>query len=136
LGSHIGGTDNEKGILFSGNINKIFDWCKENPLEAPARLALMVPIYEGEEIHFITKRLIDEYGDKPYVLENLAANMGTFSWVGSTIPLLERKRRLFEGLINHPKDTVCEWAKRYVKYTEQDILQEIQREEEQKYLYH
>ena len=135
LGSHIGDSHNQIGILFFGNIDKIFDWCKENQLEAPARLALMVPIYEGDEIHSITKRLIDEFGDKPYVLENLASNMGTFSWVGSTIPLLNRKRKIFESLIKHENNFVSEWAERYLKYTDQEILREIQREEEQKYLY-
>ena len=95
----------------------------------------MVPIFEGEGFHSITKRLIDEFGDMPEVLDNLGSNMGSFSWVGSTIPLLESKRKLFESLIIHPKNIVSDWAKRNIYYIAQDILREVQREDEDKFLY-
>lgn len=135
LGSHIGNTHKEVGILFSGNIEKIFDWCKINPIKAPARLASMVPIFGNEGFHPITQRLIDEFGEMPDVLDNLRANMGSFSWVGSIIPLLKSKRKLYESLINHSKIEVREWAQRNIGYTDQEILREVQREEEQKFLY-
>jgi hypothetical protein len=135
LGSHIGGVSNQVGILFSGNIDSIFDWCKKNPIEAPKRLALMVPIFEEQGFHHITKKLIDDFGDNQELLDNLSCNMGSFSWVGSVIPLLDNKIKLFKSLFDHPIARVVEWAKRNVYYLEKDIQNEIQKEEEEKFLY-
>jgi hypothetical protein len=135
LGSQIGGVSNQVGILFLGNIERIFDWCKKYPEKASARLASMVPIFEEEGFHSITKRLIDEFGENHKVLDNLGANMGSYSWVGSTIPLLKSKRKLLESLITHPKIIVKEWSEKKIINLDQEILREIQREEEQKFLY-
>lgn len=135
LGSHIGGVSNQVGILFSGNIEMIFDWCKKYPTKAPVRLASMVPIFEGELFHPIAKRLIDEFGENHEVLANLGSNMGTYSWVGSTIPLLESKKKLFTSLLNHSILEVVDWAKRYIYYTDREIESERQREEEERFLY-
>ena len=136
LGSQIGGVSNQIGILFLGKIERIFDWCKKYPEKAPARLASMVPIFEGEGFHPITKRFIDEFGENQEVVDNLGSNMGSFSWVGSIIPLLESKRKLFETLINHPKNIVSDWAKKNIYYADQEILREAGREDEEKFLYY
>jgi len=135
LGSHIGGVSNQVGLLFSGNIESIFDWCQTNPMEAPKRLALMVPIFEDQEFHPIAKRLINEYGDNQELLDNLSCNMGTYSWVGSVVPLLESKIKLLESLYNHPITRVAEWAQIKVTYLNDEIHKENQKEDERKFLY-
>ena len=135
LGSHIGGVTRSVGILFDGDIETIFEWCKSNQPLAPARLAELVPIY-GENNdnysiwHPITKRLIDEFGEFEEVLSNLGANMGNFSWVGSVVPLLEGKKELFKALENHKNPKVSIWATKYLTYTEEQIKQEKNRDEE------
>ena len=122
-------------ILFKGNIELIFDWCRKFPEKAPARLASMVPIFEGEGFHPITLRLINEYGNQQDVLSSLSSNMGSFSWVGSIIPLLESKRKLFNSLINHSIPEVVDWAKSNIYYVDKGIEREIQREDEERILY-
>ncbi len=135
LGSQIGSMSNKVGILFKGNIELIFDWCRKFPEKAPARLASMVPIFEGEGFHPITLRLINEYGNQQDVLSSLSSNMGSFSWVGSIIPLLESKRKLFNSLINHSIPEVVDWAKSNIYYVDKGIEREIQREDEERILY-
>jgi hypothetical protein len=135
LGSHIGGVSNEVGILFRGDINLIFDWCNKFPEKAPVRLASMVPIFEGEGFHPITLRLINEFGNNQDVLSNLSSNMGSYSWVGSMIPLLKSKRKLFNSLKNHAIPEVADWAKRNICYMDKEIEREQQREDEERFLY-
>lgn len=135
LGSSIGGLSNEVGILFKGDINLIFDWCKKFTEKAPARLASMVPILEGEGFHPIALRLINEYGNDRDVLSNLSSNMESFSWFGSIIPLLESKRKLFNSLINHSIPEVADWANRNSYYVSKEIAREQQREDEERFLY-
>lgn len=135
LGSHIGGISNNVGILFKGNIELIFNWCEKFPEKAPKRLASMVPIFEGEEFHPIALRLINEHGQYQDVLNNLSSNMGCYSWVGSMIPLLKNKRKLFISIINHSIPEVVNWAKSNINYVDKEIEREQQREDEERLIY-
>jgi len=56
--------------------------------------------------------------------------MGNYSWTGSVIPLLISKKQLFESLLNHKINTVVDWAKRNIKYLEEEIKREKYRDEE------
>lgn len=135
LGSHIGGVGRSVGILFDGDIELIFEWCSSNQPLAPARLAELVPIYGNNNNdystwHPIAKRLIDEYGNIEDVLRNLSANMGTYSWVGSMVPLLEAKKELFMSIENHNIRLVAEWAMMYLSYSDEEIKKEKNRDAE------
>lgn len=135
LGSHIGGVGRSIGVLFDGDINAIFEWCRKNSPLAPVRLAELVPIF-GEQNskysiwHPITKRLIDEFGDIDEVLKNLGANMGTYSWTGSTVPFLEAKKELFSKIVDHKIKAVSDWAIKYLTYLEIEINHEKNNDEE------
>ena len=135
LGSHIGGVGRSIGILFNGNIELIFEWCKSNQPMAPSRLAELVPIYGNENNeysiwHPLARRLIDEFGNIQDVLRNLSSNMGTYSWTGSLVPLLEAKKQLFKSIENHEIQLVSEWATQYLTYADEQIRQEKNRDEE------
>ena len=106
LGSNIGGIGRSVGILFEGDVELIFNWCKLNQPLASSRLAELVPIYGDNnnnysEWHPFAKRLIDEFGGNKEVLSHLSSNMGTYSWTGSMVPLLEAKKELFKAIENH-----------------------------------
>lgn len=139
LGSHIGGVGRLVGILFDGDIEIIFNWCdKEKPL-APARVSELAPIFNGNnsnysEWHPIALRLINEYGDITDVLRSLSSNMGTYSWTGSIVALLEAKKKLFETLIEHPIDNVRKWALSNISYLEKDI--EVEKNRDAEYFLH
>lgn len=135
LGSHIGGVGRSIGVLFDGDINSIFNWCKENKPLAPTRLAELVPIFDNNNTdyakwHPIALRLIDEYGEIKEVLSHISSNMGTYSWTGSVVPLLESKRELFRQLTNHKTELVREWATSYIGYLDKDIEVEKNRDAE------
>lgn len=135
LGSHIGGVGRSVGVLFDGNIDLIFDWCSSNQPLAPSRLAELVPIY-GEDNnqystwHPIAKRLIDEFGNIEDVLKGLSSNMGTYSWTGSVVPLLEAKKELFKSIQNHNIELVADWSAKYLSYADEQIRREKNRDEE------
>lgn len=135
LGSHIGGVGRSNGVLFKGDIDEIFNWCHKNKPLAPARLAELVPIFGSNNNDYscwnpITLRLINEFGDIEGVLSSLSSNMGSFSWTGSLVPLLEAKKKLFGEIRNHKIITVSEWAKKHITYSENDIERERDRDEE------
>lgn len=135
LGSHIGGVGRSIGVLFVGNIDMIFEWCKANCPLAPSRLAELVPIFNNDnqeysEWHPIALRLIAEYGHYEDVLSNLGSNMGTFSWTGSLVPFLESKKELFSTIKNHSVNEVSIWANKYLQYLDEDIKRERIRDEE------
>lgn len=135
LGSHIGGVGRKVGVLFTGDIEAIFDWCRINKPLAPARLAELVPIFGGsndnyQEWNSLALKLINEFGNIKEVLINLNANMGTFSWSGSVVPLLEAKKNLFKKLITHELESVANWAKQNIINLDEEIKEERRRDEE------
>jgi hypothetical protein len=135
LGSHIGGVARRTGVLFTGIIDPIFEWCEKRKPLAPIRLAELVPIFDSDNTDYskwnpITLRLINEYGEIQEVLQNLNSNMGTYSWVGSIVPFLEAKRDLFRSLLDHRLLEVRDWAERNIYFLEREIIQEKNRDEE------
>ncbi|MGP1477924.1 MAG: hypothetical protein ACTTJK_10775, partial [Phocaeicola sp.] len=82
--------DNEVGILFQTDHNDaLLDWCAKYPMVAPERLMLMVPLYGENGFSDIVLKLVDLYGEQEGVLTALSCNMGSFSFVGSIVPLYE-----------------------------------------------
>ncbi len=135
LGSRIGGTGRNVGVLFEGDIDAIFQWCMENRNTAPARLAELVPIFDNNNSdysnwHPITLRLLDSFGDIESVLDHLHSNMSTYSWTGSLVPFLEAKRKVFGQLTNHKITLVNEWAISNIDYLEKAIETEKIRDAE------
>jgi hypothetical protein len=104
------------GILFEnskidGYLNKLY---VKYPSVAPERLINMTPliIRNGDLIdwHPQTKYIIDNYGFKKEVLNNLSSNMGSFGSTGSSIPYLNEMDTLVVKLIGHKISEVNSWA--------------------------
>ena len=117
------------------DIDLIFDWCTSNQPLAPARLAELVPIYEDNNTkysvwHSLAKRIIDDFGDNESVLSHLSSNMGSYSWTGSVVPLLEAKKEIFKSIENHEIELVSNWATKYLSYADEQIRKEKNRDEE------
>jgi hypothetical protein len=135
LGSHIGGVGRTIGVLFDGDLEAIFKWCEEKKPLAPSRLAELTPIFNNNNTdysdwHPVALRLLNGYGDIKEVLSNLNSNMGTYSWTGSVVPLLEAKMELFKTITEHPKEEVRNWANSYIVYLDKDIEAEKNRDAE------
>ena len=102
----------------------------EYPDNAPYRIAKMVPVFKDNNCFsdwFMW--ILDKYGDKKEVLNSLHANMNTFSWSGSLIPLLEQKKRCFENTCKHKLPEVRKWSEFCLQELEMALKQEFTREE-------
>ncbi|MDM1377729.1 hypothetical protein [Myroides marinus] len=137
LGAKIGGVRSSSiGLLFdNNNIDQIFEWAKENKEIAPARLAELIPIYDGQndiynKLNPIAERLLSLYGESEKVISGFSSNMGSFVWSGSIIPLLEGKMEIFSILSNHKSDNVRNWALNKLNLTKKEIQYEKDRDEE------
>lgn len=134
LGERVSNINSSPGLLFRrDHIDTFLNWCEEDPSNNAAVLMRMAPICEQGDDSFspIVKELIDRYGDIPGVLDSLSTNMGTFSYVGSPVPLFESYIRLLASLNTHPKEQVRLWASRMIAGYEVSLNHERQYEEEQ-----
>jgi len=117
---HLGvseGANYSDGVLFSNSDHfpLILDWCRSNLPEAPRLIAGMMPTGEltkdGKRAwHPLAKRLIDDFGADEILLNQISANTGSYSSVGSSVPYLRSKKELFDQLKDHPISEVREWA--------------------------
>ena len=132
LGEHINNIYTKKDILFNNNIEKIIDWCNKNQPIAPTLIAELVPIYNEDRTEWnpIAKRLIDEFGSIKEVLDRLGANMNSFSWSGSIVPLLESNKKLLESIVDNSNPIVSEWAQQNINELSKRIIQEKKKDEE------
>ncbi|MGM5631088.1 hypothetical protein O2K51_09310 [Apibacter raozihei] len=135
LGSNNGSLGGGVGILFKGDWETIFNWAKENKEIAPERLAALIPVYAGnndkyDELNPIAIRLLDNFGDNQNVVNEFSANMGTYSWKGSIVPLLEAKKQVFKFLSNHNMVNTRDWANAKLNYINKEIENEKNRDQE------
>lgn len=90
----------------------LFAWCHAHPNRAPALAARCLPVVQGAELHGRMARLIDEFGERPGVLQAVRLNMGNFICNGSGAEHLARYDGPLENLRKHPIPRVREWAMR------------------------
>lgn len=139
IGTRNGYMDNRIGVAFTNSeyYGHIIEWCRQNSEIAPQRIANMMPlsinIDDKETWHPFSKMIIDEFGEYENVLKNLSSNMGTFGTVGSSVPYYQSQKTILLELINHKKETVKDWARGMLDYTEKSIKRE-QLNDEQMYL--
>lgn len=130
-----------EGPLFMIGDEKIKDLCLKNPQFAPSVIAEMCPIFhsdnKGKETRFHdwVLWLLDQFGDMDNVLSGLHANMGSFAWTGSVIPLLIHKKKCFEEIQNHKNIKVRKWVESCLREIEAELSRERNREEYMRLLY-
>lgn len=125
------GYNNGPGILFQTEHNDaLLAWCKKYPLVAPERLMLMVPLYGENGFSDIVYKLVNLYGEQDTVLTALSCNMGSFSFVGSIVPLYEKQLRCIEELSNHNSEKVRIWSVKMSTYLKEQIDVEKNRDAE------
>jgi len=132
---------NTEGILFKDDPQKfkiIFEWSKANRGKDIYWVSELLPIYDitqsgSNSWHVYAKSFIDEFGDIDEVLSGISAKMGTYSWMGSVVPKLQRDRELFESLLNHSKENVRKWARMHINDLEKRIKWENNRDEDEIY---
>jgi DNA-binding transcriptional regulator YiaG len=103
-------------------------WCHAQPEVGPAFVASVAPVLVGndtdaprQEFHPITRRLLDEFGDRDDVLRRIDQNMHTFGWRGSLTTYFALYKAPLKSLENHPKGPVRRWAKKMLASIELQI---------------
>ena len=125
------GFTTEAGPLFQCDIEKIKVFClKHAKSDFPQRLAHMCPIYElienndNRDFHPIVYWFLDNlntFKDEMAVLAAIGANMNSFSWTGSTLPIWQKQKHCFMKILNHKLPLVRDWAKRNIEVLDQEI---------------
>ena len=130
LGDSFSFADTKNPAILNVPEDILFAWCHANPDVGPAFLAQFVPVLKtrrpeagGNELHPITKRLLDEFGERDDVLRRLVANMHTFGWSGSRTTYYALYESPLRELMKHPIGAVRRWAKTMLDH----ILAEIQK---------
>ena len=126
----------KNGILFKGNSQALLNWCDENKPHAPIKIARMLPIMNKDiqnEWHPFTKIFIEKFGSDNKVLSEITANMSTYSWSGSLVPLLKEELELYKHYENSENNIVQNWAIDNIERLKKWIKNE-KNEDEERYL--
>ena len=126
------------GPLFQIERKRVEYLCAKYPDYAPHMVAEMCPIFrfdpdkdklEGSAFNSWVYWLLDNYGDQHSVLDGLHANMCSFSWTGSVLPLLEQRKECFEKITKHQRYEVRKWAEKCIEEIDGEYTRENNREE-------
>lgn len=123
LGTH-NGSNGKLGDLFFGDLEEIFRWTKKNKPKGAYRIANMMPIYDGQSWSSFARRMIDEFGDDEKFLDEIAANMGSYSMVGNSKTYYERIISMASELLEHKLPGVRKWARNCINRYQKEIRRE------------
>ena len=108
----------------------LFAWCHAHPNRAPALAARCLPVTQQTELHRRMARIIDEFGERPGVLQAVQLNMGNFICYGSGAEYLARYDGPLASLRMHQIPRVREWATRMVRIHSDEIREMRNSDEE------
>lgn len=107
------------GPLFQCNIETIKEVClQESQGCLPYRLAYLAPVFDYSDkdepsfsqFFYWLLEHFDSFKEQEEILSEFSSNMGSYSWVGSIIPLLEKKINSFKKLEHHTNTIVKKWV--------------------------
>lgn len=107
------------GPLFQCNIETIKEVClQESQGCLPYRLAYLAPVFDYSDkdepsfsqFFYWLLEHFDSFKEQEEILSEFSSNMGSYSWVGSIIPLLEKKINCFKKLAHHTNTIVKKWV--------------------------
>ena len=100
----------------------LFAWCHAHPDHAPQFAAAVLPVLARQQdttaphdLHPTMRRLLDSFGDRQPVLDEVARNIQSFGWTGSFTTYFARFENPLQGLVDHPKVGVRRWAERMLR---------------------
>ena len=134
FGSEISFDNKEDSILANLPEKVLRDWCESDPENVPVFVArsndVFVKINDKFRISKNTKYLLDEFGNNMDMLNALSANMYSFGWSGSVVPLYRKILAAIEPLLQHQHMTVQKWAEDNVEELKKQIDAENQSDQE------
>lgn len=135
------GTGMGSGPLFQCNINIIKKkTLNERKGDLPERLAQMCPVFKyskekgcyedrfSDFFYWLVDNF-DKFTKQKEILNSFHANMGTFSWTGSVLPLLRRMKKSFIALKTYTKNpTILKWSDNSLYALDKEINNEEKNE--------
>lgn len=107
------------GPLFQCNIETIKEVClQESQGCLPYRLVYLAPVFDYSDkdepsfsqFFYWLLEHFDSFKEQEEIMSEFSSNMGSYSWVGSIIPLLEKKINCFKKLEHHTNTIVKKWV--------------------------
>lgn len=107
------------GPLFQCNIDVIKKAClQESKGCLPYRLAYLAPVFDYSDkdetsfsqLFYWLLDHFDSFKEQEAILSEFSSNIGSYSWVGSIIPLLEKKIKCFKKLEHHANPMGMKWV--------------------------
>lgn len=107
------------GPLFQCKIETIKEVClQESQGCLPYRLAYLAPVFDYSDkdepsfsqFFYWLLEHFDSFKEQEEILSEFSSNMGSYSWVGSIIPLFEKKINCFKKLEHHTNTIVKKWV--------------------------
>lgn len=139
ISNALSGYSLHSGMLFSLPEDYILGALAKYPDRAPIVIAKICPLYDNTNDKSVFAKwpqyLIDHYGNRKDVLETLSCNMGSFSCIGSVIPLYHRQIDVLMPLKEHQNETVRNWAVLQISAIEKEIQREQANEDFQRMHY-
>ena len=124
LGTHM--RDEQPPILSLPEAT-LFSWCHANPDKAPSFAASVIPVLaerqdSGMIVHPILRRLIDEFGVRAEVLDEIKLKIiYDYSWIGSLTKYYGQYIDPIGALTDHRIPSVRRWAKRMIRQLRSEI---------------
>ena len=125
------------GPLFQCNIETIKEVClQESQGCLPYRLAYLAPVFDYSDkdepsfsqFFYWLLEHFDSFKEQEEILSEFSSNMGSYSWVGSIIPLLEKKINCFKKLEHHTNTIVKKWVIENILSLSEQLRKELNSE--------
>lgn len=125
----------EHGVLFFTLPTEfLLDWSSQHSESGPPIIARLMPVFEESDehvsLHEFARALLDRFGNRPDVLAEITANIGSFGSWGSRVPYLERRVKVLRDLQDHPLSEVRMWAEQTISALEREMERETVFDEE------
>ena len=121
------------GPLFQCDIEAIKNYClKESQGCLPYRLAYLAPVFDYtdnnspsfSEFFYWLMENFEEFKEQEKILSEFGCNMGSYSWGGSIIPLLEKKLACFEKLKRNTNPIIKKWIDNHLTSLTEQLRRE------------
>ena len=89
------------------------------------------PELPDRDFHPLTKRILDEFGERAEVQGAIDSNMHSFGWTGSLTTYFALYEQPLQRLDSHPHRQVRRWASKMLRNIRREITREKNRDDEQ-----
>ena len=119
--------------MFQCNVETIKEVClRESKGCLPYRLAYLAPVFDYSnqdepsfsQFFYWLLEHFDSFKEQEEILSEFCSNMGSYLWVGSIIPLLEKKIKCFKKLEHHTNPIVKKWIKENILSLSEQLRKE------------